>query len=160
VTDHLQLALSLKTAQNIDSHRVLSTPFKVFEGISREEASSESFRAAILISVAEALGVPAESVTLYFEFTRRNKRSLLSSVSLTYVASVTSGMSGDVLLAKLNGSMEEGTYLALVKERSGLPISGMTGIVLSDITPTARPVSEPTASPFQLGTLPNSTYLH
>jgi hypothetical protein len=98
-----------------------------------------------------------ESVTLIFELMRRHKRSLLSSVSLTYTASVACGMAGDVLLGKLNDSMEEGSYLALVKERSGLPILGMTGIILSDVTPTARPVAEPTASPiFQLGALLNS----
>ena len=63
-------------------------------------------------------------------------------------------MASDVVLLKLNDAMEGGTYLASVKEKSGLPISGMTGIILSDITPTARPAAEPTASPiFQLGML-------
>ena len=105
-------------------------------------------------SVSEALGVPPESVTLNIELGPRNKRSLLSSVSLTYTASVTSGMASDIVLDKLNSAIAEGTYLESVKEKSGLPISGMTGIILSDITPTARPAAEPTASPiFQLGML-------
>ena len=132
---------------------------KVFEGISREEASSESFRLALLGSVSEALGVPTESVTLNIELGPRFKRSLLSSVSLTYTASVTSGMASDVVLLKLNDAMEGGTYLASVKEKSGLPISSMTRLALADVTPTATPVSEPTAAPLALtGTLPTLHY--
>ena len=139
--------------------RILPTSYQVFEGISREEASSESFKAALLNSVSEVLGVPADAVTLSVEVGRRNKRSLLSSVSLTYTASVTSGMASDVVLGKLNSAIAEGTYLESVKERSGLPISSMTRLALADVTPTATPVSEPTAAPVALtGTLPTLRY--
>ena len=109
--------------------------------------------------MSEALGVPPESVTLNIELGPRNKRSLLSSVSLTYTASVTSGMASDIVLDKLNSAIAEGTYLESVKEKSGLPISSMTRLALADVTPTATPVSEPTAAPVALtGTLPILRY--
>jgi hypothetical protein len=150
------LRLALKTFQLLNSNHLLSTPFKIFAGISREEASSESFRAALSSSVAEVLDVPAESVTLAVELARR---SLLSSVSLTYTASVTSGMASDVVLGKLNSAIAEGTYLALVKEKSGLPISSLTRLALAEVKPTAPPASEPTASPVALtGTVHHTPY--
>jgi hypothetical protein len=150
--------LTQKKVQYLNPGHFLSPPFKVFVGISREEASSESFRAALLGSVSDALGVPAESVTLTVELKRRNRnrRSLLSSVSLTYTASVTSGMASDVVLGKLNSAIAEGTYLESVKEKSGLPISSMTRLALADVTPTATPVSEPTASPVALAGTPHT----
>jgi hypothetical protein len=137
------LRLALKTFQLLNSNHLLSTPFKVFAGISREEASSESFRAALLSSVAEVLDVPAESVTLAVELARR---SLLSSVSLTYTASVTSGMASDVVLGKLNSAIAEGTYLALVKEKSGLPISSLKVGALADLTPVQQSAPEPSTT--------------
>ena len=94
-------------------------------------------------SVAEALDVPAESVTLAVELARR---SLLSSVSLTYTASVTSGMASDVVLGKLNSAIAEGTYLALVKEKSGLPISSLKVGALADLTPVQQSAPEPSTT--------------
>ena len=128
--------------QYINPDRILPTSYQVFEGISREEASSESFKAALLNSVSEVLGVPADAVTLSVEVGRRNKRSLLSSVSLTYTASVTSGMSSDTVLAKMNDALNQGTYLDSMIEKSGLSISNMSGIDLMDVTPTAPPQTE------------------
>jgi hypothetical protein len=137
------LHLISKTFQCLNTNRVLSTLFKVFAGISREEASGESFRAALLNSVADALEVPAESVTLAVELARR---SLLSSVSLSYTASVTSGMPGDVVLGKLNNAIAEGTYLALVREKSGLPISSLKVGTLADLSPVRQSAPEPSTS--------------
>jgi hypothetical protein len=101
--------------------------------------------------VSEALDVPTESVTLNIELGIR--RSLLSFVSLTYTASVTSGMASDVVVNKLNSAIAEGTYLELVKEKSGLPISSLKVGALADLTPVQQSTSDPNTSPSTTGNL-------
>ena len=101
--------------------------------------------------MSEALGVPTESVTLNIELGIR--RSLLSFVSLTYTASVTSGMASDVVVNKLNSAIAEGTYLESIKEKSGLPISSLKVGALADLTPVQQSTSDPNTSPSTTGNL-------
>jgi hypothetical protein len=96
-------------------------------------------------SVSDALEVPPSAVKI--TVVNGNKRALLSSVSTTYTLDVTSGMTGEEVLAKLRDSMTQGTFLTSMQEKSGLPIISMSTTTLTDTTPARHSVSDPTASP-------------
>jgi hypothetical protein len=96
-------------------------------------------------SVSDALEVPPSAVKI--AIVNGNKRALLSSVSTTYTLDVTSGMTGEEVLAKLRDSMTQGTFLTSMQVKSGLPIISMSTTTLTDTTPARHSVSEPTASP-------------
>jgi hypothetical protein len=55
-------------------------------------------------------------------------------------------MPGDVVLGKLNNAIAEGTYLALVREKSGLPISSLKVGTLADLSPVRQSAPEPSTS--------------
>ena len=96
-------------------------------------------------SVSDALEVPASAVKI--TIVDGIKRALLSSVSTTYTLDVTSGMTGEEVVAKLRDSISQGTFLTSMQVKSGLPIISMSTTTLTDTTPARQFASDPTASP-------------
>jgi hypothetical protein len=118
----------------------------VFDGINSTDVNSESFLQAMVGSVSDALEVPASAVKVSIARERRNKRGLLSSVSTTSIISVTSEMTSDKVLYKLNDAILKGTFLASLRARSGHLFMTMATTTLTDTTAGKRSYSDPDAT--------------
>jgi hypothetical protein len=127
--------------------------YQVIDGINSTDVHSESFLEAMVGSVADALKVPASAVKVSIAHERRNKRALLSSVSTISLISVTSGMTSDRVLNKLNDAILKGTFLASLRARSGHLYMTMSNTTLIDTTPGRKSYSDTdTSSVLQIGT--------
>jgi hypothetical protein len=120
--------------------------YQVIDGINSTDVHSESFLAAMVGSVADALKVPASAVKVSIAHERRNKRALLSSASATLIISVTSGMTSRTVLEMLREAMRKEPFLTSMQVKSGLPIISMSATTLSDTTPSAQAITDPNAS--------------
>lgn len=102
-----------------------------------EEVSSPGFIQAISSTVSYELGVPLSSVT---EVVMRGhtRRVLLSSVTVSYLVTVTSGRTPDSYVAVLKAAVADGDFLAVLSSESGLSITSSTDLVVTDISPTSH----------------------
>jgi hypothetical protein len=120
--------------------------YQLIDGINSTDVNSESFLQAMVGSVSDALVVPASAVKVSIARERRNKRALLSSVSTTSIISVTSGMTSRTVLEMLRETMSKEPFLTSMQVKSGLPIISMSATTLSDTTPNAQAITDPSAS--------------
>ena len=67
------------------------------------------------------------------------RRQLLSGVTTAYTVETSSGMTSDTLIANLRSSVDGGSFLTSLKATSGLPITGVSGLIVVQVTPTTSP---------------------
>ena len=108
-------------------------------GLTLAEASTPSFKRAVIESVSEVLGLAPGAVT--GNVVIGNRRSLLSSVSMMFAVSIVSDMTNMAIIRQLHQAMSSGAFLVSLNTKSASPITSVTSISISDATPTSAPTA-------------------
>ena len=72
-----------------------------------------------------------------------NRRMLLSGVSVSYTVTVSSGRTPDYYVTSLQSSLGSNTFVATLSSNSGVPIEGISGLVILNKSPTPSPTYLP-----------------
>ena len=88
-----------------------------------QDINTVSFTVALLGTVSEAVGVPSNAVTGGVTPTRRTKRSLLAASTIC-TANLLCGMTSEKVISRLNEAFINGSFLAILRAKSGLNITG------------------------------------
>ena len=92
--------------------------------------------------MASTLGVQAEAISLVTIAVSQNRRVLLSSVSISYTISVSSGISTAYLTSVLDNAVSSGSFASLLSGYSGNPGLGVQGsFSVATSSPTGAPVA-------------------
>jgi hypothetical protein len=67
----------------------------------------------------------------------------ISGVNITYLFSVTSGLSSDTIISRLTNTVSSGLFLQVLRAKSGLAISRLTMFDVHNLSPTSRPSTVP-----------------
>ena len=95
-----------------------------------------SFRRALKKVIAQVLEV--QEVSVEELLITQNRRLLLSGVSVTYTVRVTDGTTSEHLMALLESSISQGTFLASLGTNSGLLVESVGLTSVHDNTSTAE----------------------
>ena len=115
------------------------------------QASSPAFSLAIIGTVSSASGIYPEAVGGILLSSIR--RQLLTGVSMIYAINATTGMTTDTLVNRLQDSVTSGAFLDSMIEKSGLPITGVSGLILLNTSPTPSPTQATLHTPSGTDTL-------
>ena len=115
------------------------------------QASSPAFSLAIIGTVSSASGIYREAVGGILLSSIR--RQLLTGVSMIYAINATTGMTTDTLVNRLQDSVTSGAFLDSMIEKSGLPITGVSGLILLNTSPTPFPTQATLHTPSGTDTL-------
>ena len=105
------------------------------------QALDPSFSVALQNTVSTILTVPVSAV-INIDILETRRR-LLASIIMMYSVSVNSGDSTEELITKLQDSVASGLFLRTLQAFSGLNITGVSGLDILGVTPTAGPTKVP-----------------
>jgi hypothetical protein len=127
---------------NLCCHYYFIVSFQSITGVTYARAAALSFLTALINTVASTLGVQAGAISLVNLVVSQNRRVLLSSISISYTISVSSGISTAYLASALDTAVSNGSFASLLSSNSGNPglsVQGTFSVVTS--SPTGAPVA-------------------
>lgn len=104
---------------------------------------NQTFISSLKTAITAAVDIPVIISMLSVSVPASNRRMLLMDLVTSYRVGTTVSIVPDDFVAKLHASLESEAFLKSMQNNTGMVDLAVTGLQITDVTPTSSPTSSP-----------------